>query len=355
MEKGKNSNKKLDEKNMRFILYYSKLKKRICLKVSFSKAERLLQMESLISNHPEIRRSELAIRLGVHKSTISRDIAELSTLYPLTENEEGGLSFIDGYSLDSITFSSFEAVYVYLACKLISDTLDRHSPYAASAIRKLGSAINKISPSLSDLMITDADKLDGIRQIIDKRFISVLEDLTENWIKHNTVRLEYNSPNHKKTRTYDVGIVRILPNRQGGTFVVLTWQIGNKQLRLFRIDRIKKVKSIDEKFILPENLEVDRKLDEAWSIWFREEEPLTVKLKFSSKVAGRVIESQWHSSQKIKEQDNGEIIVEFKISEPAEMYPWIRGWGADVEILEPDYLRQRFIGEIKEMGEKYGI
>jgi len=48
------------------------------------------------------------------------------------------LLFPEGYSLDSIIFSSYEAVYVYLACKLITDTLDRHRPYAASAIRKLG-------------------------------------------------------------------------------------------------------------------------------------------------------------------------------------------------------------------------
>lgn len=79
------------------------------------------------------------------------------------------------------------------------------------------------------------------------------------------------------------------------------------------------------------------------------------KLKFSPKAAGRVKESQWHSSQKITDLNNGKILVEFNISQPDEMYPWIRGWGVDVEILEPDYLRQRFIEEIREMGKKYGI
>ncbi|MCK5197005.1 MAG: WYL domain-containing protein, partial [Spirochaetales bacterium] len=269
------------------------------MKTGISRAERLLQIESIISGHPGIRRSELSKRLGVHRSTISRDIAELSVLYPLTEDEEGGLSFIDGYSLDSITFSSYEAVYVYLACKLITDTLDRHSTYAASAIRKFGSAIQKVSPSLSDVMITDADKLDGDRQIIDKTFISVLGGLTESWIKHELVRLEYNSPNHKEIRIYDVGIIRILPNRLGGTFVVLTYQKHEKKLRLFRIDRIIKVSSLEQKFEPPDTLEVERKLSEAWSIWFKEGAPETVKLKFSSKVARRVKESQWHTSQKI--------------------------------------------------------
>lgn len=325
------------------------------MKTGFSKAERLLQIESIISGHPGIRRSELSNRLGVHRSTIGRDIDELSTLYPITENEEGGLSFIDGYSLDSITFSSYEAVYVYLACKLITDTLDRHSPYAASAIRKLGAAIEKVSPSLSDVMITDADKLDGSRQIIDKTFISVLEGLTEGWIKHEIVRLEYNSPNHKELRVYEAGILRILPNRMGGTFVVLTYQKHENKLRLFRIDRIRSVTSLEQKFEIPHNLDLERKLSEAWSIWFKEGKPVTVKLKFSRGVARRVKESQWHTSQIITDLDNGELLAEFEISEPEEMYPWIRGWGVDVEILEPEYLRQRFTSEIKEMGKKYGI
>ncbi len=325
------------------------------MKTGISRAERLLQIESIISGHPGIKRAELSKRLGVHRSTVGRDINEISGLYPITEDDAGGLSFMDGYSLDSITFSSYEAVYVYLACKLITDTLDRHSPYAASAIRKLGIAIHKVSPSLSEVMIHDADKLDGSRQIVDKTFLSALEGLTQAWIKHELVRLEYNSPTHNKIRVYEVGIIRILPNRLGGTFVVLTYQKHEKKLRLFRIDRIKAVTSRENKFEIPDNLEVERKLSEAWSIWFKEGSPVPVKLKFSSRVAGRVRESQWHTSQEITELVGGGVQVDFIISEPEEMYPWIRGWGMDVEILEPEYLRQRFIGEIREMAINYEI
>ena len=325
------------------------------MKTGISRAERLLQIESIISGHPGIKRAELSKRLGVHRSTVGRDINEISGLYPITEDDAGGLSFMEGYSLDSITFSSYEAVYVYLACKLITDTLDRHSPYAASAIRKLGIAIHKVSPSLSEVMIHDADKLDGSRQIVDKTFLSALEGLTQAWIKHELVRLEYNSPTHNKIRVYEVGIIRILPNRLGGTFVVLTYQKHEKKLRLFRIDRIKAVTSRENKFEIPDNLEVERKLSEAWSIWFKEGSPVPVKLKFSSRVAGRVRESQWHTSQEITELVGGGVQVDFIISEPEEMYPWIRGWGMDVEILEPEYLRQRFIGEIREMAINYEI
>ncbi len=323
------------------------------MKTSVSRAERLLQEESIILTHPGIKRTKIAEKLGVHRSTISRDIEELSLLYPLTEDDSGALSFIEGFSLDSIIFSSYEAVYVYLACKLITDTLDRHSPYAASAMRKLGIAIEKVSPALSGIMKKDADKLDGRKQIYDRSFLTSLEGLTSGWIRHEAVRIEYNSPTHKEVRTYDVGIIRILPNRMGGTFVVLTFQKDTEQLRMFRIDRIRKVIMLKEKIRIPSTAEAEKKLSEAWSIWFKNTPAERVRLKFSPDVAARVLESRWHSSQQSTTMNDGSVIAEFTISEPKEMYPWIRGWGKDVEILEPEYLRERYINEIREIAEKY--
>lgn len=254
---------------MRGLYTIDRVKKEEFLKTAFSKAQRLMQLESIILNYPGIKRSELSKLIGVHKSTISRYIYELSRLYPLTEDINGGLSFWAGSCLDVIT---------------------------------------------------------------------------DNWINHNVVRLEYSSPNYQELRTYEVGIIKILPNHMAGTFVILTYQFSEKKIHLFRIDRIIKVSSIPKKFKVSDSLEIDSNLDEAWSILHEEEVPVKVILKFSSKVAERVKESSWYSFLKITDLDNGELLAEFEISEPVEIDPWIRGWGIDVEILEPEYLRQRFSG-----------
>jgi len=50
--------------------------KGLFLKTSISKAERLLQEEYIILTHPGLRRTEIAEKLGVHRSTVSRDIDE---------------------------------------------------------------------------------------------------------------------------------------------------------------------------------------------------------------------------------------------------------------------------------------
>ncbi|MCX8062238.1 MAG: WYL domain-containing protein, partial [Anaerolineales bacterium] len=39
--------------------------------------------------------------------------------------------------------------------------------------------------------------------------------------------------------------------------------------------------------------------------------------------------------------EDGSLLWRAQIAEPTEMLPWIRGWGADVEVLAPDWLRER--------------
>ena len=57
---------------------------------------------------------------------------------------------------------------------------------------------------------------------------------------------------------------------------------------------------------------------------------------------------------KIEEQPDGSLIWRAKVAEPQEMLPWIRGWGADVEVLEPEDLRERMVGEARRLAEAYG-
>lgn len=37
------------------------------------------------------------------------------------------------------------------------------------------------------------------------------------------------------------------------------------------------------------------------------------------------------------------------------MLPWIRGWGADVEVIGPTTLRETLMGEARAMAEVYGL
>ena len=80
---------------------------------------------------------------------------------------------------------------------------------------------------------------------------------------------------------------------------------------------------------------------------------IIVKLKFSAGVARRVKETVWHQSQQIQDLSDGVCILTLKVGSMLEMTPWIRGWGADVEVLEPAELREQFKEWAKELGKMY--
>lgn len=75
------------------------------------------------------------------------------------------------------------------------------------------------------------------------------------------------------------------------------------------------------------------------------EEQVEVVLQFSSTVSARVRESVWHPSQEVDELKDGGCLFTVRISEPREMLPWIRSWGAEVEVLSPPSVRQAIADE----------
>lgn len=83
-----------------------------------------------------------------------------------------------------------------------------------------------------------------------------------------------------------------------------------------------------------------------WGIWIGDQEPVEVMLRFHHRQKQRLLETHWHPDQQISEEAEW-IIWRARISEPREMLPWIRGWGADVEVLAPDSLRDEMIGEAR--------
>ncbi len=52
-------------------------------------------------------------------------------------------------------------------------------------------------------------------------------------------------------------------------------------------------------------------------------------------------------------EPNGYVVWRAKVAEWQEMVHWIRGWGADVEVLQPQMLREMLMGEAKAMAELY--
>jgi proteasome accessory factor B len=108
---------------------------------------------------------------------------------------------------------------------------------------------------------------------------------------------------------------------------------------------------LDEYFNIPDYLKIEKLLGSSWGVMWGEN--IEVKLKFAQNVTRRVKESTWHQSQKIQDLPDGCCILTMQVGSTLEMTPWIRGWGPDVEVLEPAELREQFRGWAERLREMY--
>jgi CRISPR-associated endonuclease/helicase Cas3 len=127
-------------------------------------------------------------------------------------------------------------------------------------------------------------------------------------------------------------------------------------IRTFKVERLRSVKLGLSDFVMPDDFDPTALLNDAWGIWYTSEPPVEVVLKFASRVRRRVMETRWHRNQADPEVlEDGSVIWRCWIAEPREMLPWVRGWGADVEVLAPAEMRAEVRRNVREMAKVYQV
>ncbi|MFQ5434995.1 MAG: CRISPR-associated endonuclease Cas3'', partial [Anaerolineae bacterium] len=311
---------------------------------SKTKANRLLQIEALLLAHPEgLTQAELARKLQVNRSTIGRYIPDFPGHIYL-DDLDGNKWKIDreGY-LFNVRFSLHEALAVHLAARLLATRMDRQNPHAAAALRKLGIALEKLAPQISFHLKQSADVMDDAARFQDPRYVQVLEKLALAWAERRKVRVWHRYEQTGSIHEYVFAPYFIEPYAIGQTTHVIGWREPPGQLRTFKIERIERIEEIKNPaqfYEIPDDFDPRQLLADAWGIWYTEAEPQEVVLRFNRQVAGRVRETLWHGSQKMEDLPDGRLLWQAKVAEPKEMLPWIRGWGSDVEVLQPVEIRE---------------
>ncbi|MEA3349011.1 MAG: WYL domain-containing transcriptional regulator [Chloroflexota bacterium] len=319
------------------------------------KIENLDNLVLLLLDHPKgLRKAEIARKLGVHRSTVATYIDDLGSMgVPIFESSPNYFSINrDDYQID-VSLTMHESLALHLATRLLTTRTDKHNPHAASALRKLGYAIEKLAPLISGHLLKSADIIDGEYRRRDPIFLQALETLTRAWSLGQKVHLTHEMSNGR-VFDYDFAPYFIEPYAVGRTAHVIGLRQPPGAIRTFKIERIRTIELLEAEYAIPKQFDPWEQLKDAWGIWFTDDDAVTVELKFSRKVAKRVCETQWHHTEETKELEDGSLLWRAQVAEPQEMLPWIRGWGADCEVVGPEELREKLMGDTKAMAEEYG-
>jgi predicted DNA-binding transcriptional regulator YafY len=319
------------------------------------KAERMLQIEQLLLSHPRgLTATEIARRLGVHRSTICRYQQDMPK-HIYVDVEDGYRWKVDRMAyLLHVRLTLNEAMAVHLATRLLATRLERQNPHAASALRKLAGALERLAPRISKHLNLSADDMDDCRRHQDPNFLRSLEVLTLAWAEERKVQVWYRKEGDQ-IGEYLFAPYYIEPYAVGQAVHTIGYREPPGALRTFKVERIERIELTDQQYTIPSDFDVRELLKYAWGIWYTDEAPQEVVLRFAPRVARRVGETRWHRTEQVIQEGDGSLLWRAQIAEPTEMLPWIRGWGADVEVLQPQWLRQRVREDVERMVKLYSI
>lgn len=320
------------------------------------KFENLHKLIQLLLNHPEgLTKAEIGRHLNVHRSTAGEYIDSLESIsVPVYEVVPNRYTIDREHYQVQISDNIHESLALHLATRLLTTRTDKHYPHAASALRKLGVALEELAPLISKHMKLSADVLDGNDRKRDSAFIEVLETLTIAWANRTKVRVTHEMDDGQ-TYAYIFSPYFIEPYAVGRTMHIIGYREPPGAIRTFKIERIRTARLLSENYTIPPDFDPTLFLKDAWGIWFTEDKPQKVVLRFSPRVSMRVKETLWHHTQQINLQNDGFLIWKAYIADWQEMLPWIRGWGADCEVVEPNELRQALENEARRLGRLYSV
>lgn len=320
-----------------------------------AKADRLYQIQKLFEQPGQrLGTSELAEKLGVDDETIRRDIKELSRTgrLPLDKKGQKWVLMEDGRIPQlKVHLNLSEATALYIAGRLLTQIHDERNRFVITGLIKLIEALPESLHPHQHILIEMAEQ----RQHNQPDRSNVFEALTMGWATHHWVRLRY-APAHKKKFDCHFSPYLLEPSGIGRTVYAIGMSDLATELRTFKLERIEWAELTDQPFTIDDSFDGPNLLKRAWGVMYgaSDEDLVTVRLRFSQYVTPRVKETLWHPSQQLKMTRDG-CELTMQIADTLEAENWIRGWGADCEVLEPADLRESMISHIRRLTKSYGL
>lgn len=317
-----------------------------------SVSQRQIYILSLLSENPkgyqaeEIRNRLKNWDIDVSRRTILRDIDELSLNYGISEEERNGKTyyFADKYTLKNVDFTIEDLASLAFAKEMLKEyehlDMGHHAIVFINKIVENSASLNKLQFESLCGHFKQGGKKGGNTDRIDSKIEKMIQNAIDS---RNKICINYYS------FTSDECTKRIIhPYKMlliDSYFCVEGYCELRREVRRFRLSRIKGIEILDAKF--EENGE-DQIVQEQRQVFLKLTggEVEEMELLFTGESIRYVKEYEAGRARGLKETADGLYFYQ-KAAIAPDVIRWIRGFGADVEVIKPEWLNRQLKDEAR--------
>lgn len=273
---------------------------------------------------------ELAEEFEVSTRTIYRDIEALSGagIPVYTEHgRNGGIYLLPGYTLNKALLSEEERSEVLIAIQSMSAT-GYHS--GEETLTKLSALFHV---NMGDWLEVDFSRW-GKSTSDNTKF----ETLKQAVIQHREVKITYENTSGERTER----VVQPLKlSYKSKEWYLKAFCLERQDFRLFKLNRIMQLELSEQTFVskyYPQQNDDSQQLDQR------------IVLLFSKEMAYRVYDE--FDETQIEHQPNGDMIVSARMPINTWLIGYLLSFGTQVEIMEPEYLKEILAAQVEELYQK---
>lgn len=317
--------------------------------VQLARVPRLIRLVTEVKTNPRQTPGQLCQTLGVSRARYFQDKALLEKDLGFRfrfSRAKGGYEILEEPYLPIVNLKLSEAFALVMAVRQLSASGDYILTYEAiEGIRKV---VAGSQPVLRSFLQTALDDV-----VLQQGFgcqPKILEDLRQACQEHHHVRITYHHYDDNTHKQHEIDPYQLFFKRRA--LYLDAYDKGEKALRVFRVNRIKDVKFTGIRGALVPDYSFAARFRDTFSA-FVGDEVITVKIRFSKRIAPYIQETLWHWSQRTTPLKDGGILYEVRVSYPKEVAWWAMQWMGEAEVLEPKELRDYVAEEVRKLAALY--
>ena len=305
-----------------------------------NRIDRLFDILLRLRRYKRIRAQDLADTYGVTIRTVYRDIAALLDMgVPVVSLPGEGYELMDGFYLPPLVFTPDEAGALTLGAQMLTRQSAGNLPdHARKAIIKIAAILPEATRARVDSLVQVIDFVMPDRLFdLEAPHILTLIDAIE---AHRVVNMTYHSRNNDDLTTREVEPARL--SYYNGAWYLSGYCRLREDQRSFRVNRIQTLKVLDSIFTLSESHDHNTSTQNNPSA-----DLLTIRLRVLPDTVRWVRERQHYGYVLDESADATGTVMVYRVEQLLEIKAWILSWGAGVEILAPQAIREQIRAELQ--------